>query len=137
MLTWNSTKHANEPRVPRYAAELIAPLLGRRAVRESSEFIRLTTRVQDTLGAHQDALITMGELEAALSKHGDNSAFVECAGLLLEDQRERACATRAQFFKVWSKLDRKKLRRWMKPRHHARSRLTAVSEPIDHKLSHI
>ena len=47
----------------RYTAELIAPLLGRRAARGAGEFIRLTTKLQDTLGEHQDALITLGELE--------------------------------------------------------------------------
>ena len=32
----------------RYTAELIAPLLGRRALRDASKFIRLTTRVQES-----------------------------------------------------------------------------------------
>ena len=45
--TKNSTRHASEPSAARYTAELIAPLLGRRAARAASEFIRLTTRVQD------------------------------------------------------------------------------------------
>ena len=61
----------------RYTAELIAPLLGRRAARGSSEFIKLTTRVQDALGEHQDALITMGELEGAIADHADDSVLVE------------------------------------------------------------
>ena len=74
----------------RYTSELIAPLLGRRATRGSSEYIRLTTRVQDALGEHQDALITAGELERALSEHPDDSALAECARQVLEDQRERA-----------------------------------------------
>ncbi len=100
----------------RYTAELIAPLLGRRAARGSTEYIRLTTRVQDALGEHQDALITVGELEGALCKHSDDSALVERVGQLLEDQRERARAARVRFFKIWSRLDRKKLRRWMKRR---------------------
>ncbi len=108
----------------RYAAELIAPLLGRRAARGSTEYIRLTTRVQDALGEHQDALITAGELEGALSEHSDDSALVERAGQLLQDQRERARAARARFFKIWSRLDRKKFRRWMKEGHAAKSHLT-------------
>jgi CHAD domain-containing protein len=115
----------------RYTAELIAPLLGRRAARDSSEFIRLTARVQDTLGEHQDALITMGELAGALSDHADDSDLVERAGALLEEQRQRARAARARFFKIWARLDRKKLRRWMKPR------LTASSATVRKKTSHI
>jgi hypothetical protein len=110
---------------------LIAPLLGRRAARDSSEFIRLTARVQDTLGEHQDALITMGELAGALSDHADDSDLVERAGALLEEQRKRARAARARFFKIWARLDRKKLRRWMKPR------LTASSATVRKKISHI
>ena len=99
----------------RYTAELIAPLLGRHASRAAREFIRLATRVQDSLGEHQDALITARELERALEQHADDPPFVHAARSLLEAQRKRARATRAAFFKIWSKLDRKKLRRWMKP----------------------
>ena len=113
----------------RYTAELIAPLLGRRAARDSGDFIRLTARVQDTLGEHQDALITMGELEGALSGHADDSALVECAGALVDEQRKRARAARARFFKIWSQLDHKKFRRWMKPR------LTASSVAVRKKTS--
>jgi CHAD domain-containing protein len=100
----------------RYAAELIAPLLGHRAARAAGEFIRLTTRVQDSLGEHQDALITVDELEAALTEHAEDRALVANVSDMLEDQRSRASAARARFFKIWSKLDRKKLRRWMRPR---------------------
>ena len=103
----------------RYTAELIAPLLGRRAARGASEFIRLATKVQDALGEHQDALITIGELEGALEEFPDDSPLVELATDLREGQRKCARAARARFFKIWSDLDRKKLRRWMKPRCHA------------------
>jgi CHAD domain-containing protein len=103
----------------RYTAELIAPLLGRRVARGAGEFIRLTTRLQDTLGEHQDALITLGELEWALSKGASDPALVERNSLLIEDQRTRAAGARSRFFKIWSGLDRKKLRRWMKPRGRA------------------
>ena len=100
----------------RYTAELIAPLLGRRALRDAGKFIRLTTRVQDSLGEHQDALISANELEAALAEHAEDSALVQNASALLEEQRKRARAARARFFKIWSRLDHKKLRRWMRPR---------------------
>src|SRR5262249_49676710 len=102
----------------RYTAELIAPSLGHRALRDASDFIRLTARVQDTLGEHQDALITASQLETALAENAGDSELVQSASALLEQQRKLAREARAKFFKVWSSLDRKKLRRWMKPRSH-------------------
>ena len=101
----------------RYTAELIAPLLGRHAAGAAKEFIRLVTLVQDSLGEHQDALITATALERALEQHPDDSHFVHAALDLLEAQRKQARATRSDFFKIWSKVDRKKLHRWMKPRN--------------------
>jgi CHAD domain-containing protein len=100
----------------RYTTELIAPLLGDRALRDASKFIRMTTRVQDTLGEHQDALISASELETAMAEHADDFALLENTSALLEEQRKRARAARARFFRIWSRLDHKKLRRWMRPR---------------------
>jgi CHAD domain-containing protein len=102
----------------RYTAELIAPFLGQRAVNAASKFIRLLARVQDSLGEHQDALITVSELETALAEHADDSNLVRDASALLEGERKRAHDARARFFKFWSSLDHKKLRRWMRPRSH-------------------
>ena len=52
----------------RYTAELIAPIMGRRAARAAGRFIRLLTQVQDTLGEHQDAVVAAGEIEHALAE---------------------------------------------------------------------
>ena len=49
----------------RYTAELIAPIMGRRAARAAGGFIRLLTQVQDTLGEHQDAVVAADEIEHA------------------------------------------------------------------------
>jgi CHAD domain-containing protein len=98
----------------RYTAELIAPIMGRRPARGASGFIRLLTQVQDTLGEHQDAVVAAGEIEDALARHNDDSAFVRAASNLLTSQRDTADAALESFFKVWDKLDRKKTRRWMK-----------------------
>jgi CHAD domain-containing protein len=100
----------------RYTAELIAPLLGRRALRDASKFIRLTTRAQECLGEHQDALITANELETAIALRGDDFALVQNASAMLDEQRKRARAARDRFFRIWSRLDHKKARRWMRPR---------------------
>jgi CHAD domain-containing protein len=104
----------------RYTAELVAPALGRSTAKDARRFIRLTTRVQDTLGEHQDAIVAAGEIERGLVEHADNPAFVRAAGRLLETQHEAACAARHAFFPIWEKLDRKKTRRWMKSRSKVR-----------------
>jgi CHAD domain-containing protein len=105
----------------RYTAELIAPIMGRRAARAASGFIRLLTRVQDTLGEHQDAVVAAGEIERSLAEHAHDLEFVRAANSLLASQHDKAHAARESFFKVWDKLDRKKSRRWMKTTHKARA----------------
>ena len=98
----------------RYTAELIAPIMGRRAARAAGGFIRLLTQIQNTLGEHQDAVVAAGEIEHVLTDHAHDPAFVGAANNLLATQRDKAQAAREAFFKVWDKLDRKKSRRWMK-----------------------
>ena len=98
----------------RYTAELIAPIMGRRAARGAREFIRLLTQVQDSLGEHQDAVVAMAEIERALAGHDQGDAFIQAANNLLARQRNMADSARESFFDVWDKLDRKKVRRWMR-----------------------
>ena len=98
----------------RYTAELIAPIMGRRAARAAGRFIRLLTQVQDMLGEHQDAVVAADEIERVLATHAHEPAFVQAANALLQAERGKAHAAREVFFKVWDKLDRKKSRRWMK-----------------------
>jgi CHAD domain-containing protein len=100
----------------RYTAELIAPILGDRANSGASRFIRHTTRIQDALGEHQDATVAARELESALADNADDLAFVATAEDLLETQHKAARDALAEFFKIWEKLDRKRLRRWMRVR---------------------
>ncbi len=98
----------------RYTAEMIAPILGRSAAKGSRRFIRATIRVQDSLGEHQDSRVAGQEIAAMLAAHAEDSEFARVARKLLETQHDAAQAARDQFFEVWDKLDRKKLRRWMK-----------------------
>jgi CHAD domain-containing protein len=100
----------------RYTAELIAPILGDRANRSAARFIRRTTRIQDALGEHQDATVASREIDREIANHADDPLFLEAAALLLETQREAAGNALDEFFKVWEKLDRKRLRRWMRVR---------------------
>ena len=88
--------------------------MGPRAQHMASRFIRQTTRIQDTLGEHQDAIVASREIECGLADHPEDLAFLVAAEILLETQQKAARAARAEFFKIWEKLDRKRLRRWMK-----------------------
>jgi CHAD domain-containing protein len=98
----------------RYTAELIAPVLGQTALKRARRFIRRTTRVQDVLGAHQDAVVAGQEVAAALERHAQEDSFAGAARCLRDSLRTAADAARSEFFDVWEKLDRKKVRRWMK-----------------------
>ena len=105
----------------RYTAELIAPALGRRAGEEAKRFIALTTQLQDVLGEHQDAIIATAEIERFLAEHPQEDDSARAARHLLEAQRHTAQATRADFFAVWKKLDRKKSLRWFKNRKYVKA----------------
>ncbi len=105
----------------RYIAELIAPIIVGRKNPSASRFIRLMTQVQDTLGEHQDAIVAAVEIERSLAENADNAPFVEVGGRLLESQQEASRAAKTAFFKVWDKLDRKKLTRWLKTHSKARA----------------
>jgi CHAD domain-containing protein len=98
----------------RYTAELIAPALGDRAQKTAQRFIRLATEVQDTLGEHQDAIVAITEIEHFLAEQPRGIAFLHAAHGLLETQRAVAQSSRARFFNVWAKLDRKKSLRWLR-----------------------
>ena len=98
----------------RYIAEMIAPILGRARGKIARTFIRRTTRVQDALGEHQDAIIAAREIAAVLEKHPEDAALTETGQRLIEAQNDQAKEARRAFFRVWHKLDHKKLRRWMK-----------------------
>jgi CHAD domain-containing protein len=88
----------------RYAAEASAPIVGKVA----SRFADAAAALQDVLGDHQDSVTTQGWLRGA----GKGSrAFV--AGELCAVERDAATGDRAEWPKVWKKLDRKRLRRWM------------------------
>jgi CHAD domain-containing protein len=98
----------------RYTAELIAPIMGRRAADAARRFIRLLIEVQDALGEHHDAVVAAGTIERVLNEYPDDQALVRAGNDLLASEREKALAARESFFKIWNKLDRKKSLRWMK-----------------------
>jgi CHAD domain-containing protein len=98
----------------RYASELIAPALGSRTVKHARRFIRLTTQLQDILGEHQDAIVAATELQRFLARNPHDQKLAHRVHDLLETQHQASQASRARFFDVWKKLDRKKSLRWFK-----------------------
>jgi CHAD domain-containing protein len=89
----------------RYAAEAAAPVMGKLA----TQFADAAAALQDVLGDHQDSVTAQGWLRA-VGQQGQR-AFV--AGELCAMERAAAAHDRAEWPKVWKKLDRKRLRRWM------------------------
>jgi CHAD domain-containing protein len=88
----------------RYAAEAAAPVVGKVA----SRFADAAAGLQDVLGDHQDSVTA----QAWLRGTGKGArAFV--AGELCATERDAAGRDRVEWLKVWKKVDRKRLRRWM------------------------
>jgi CHAD domain-containing protein len=79
----------------------------------------LTTRVQDVLGEHQDAIVASTEIQQFLNGHPQDQELVTAARKLLDVQRRAADRARDKFFDVWSKLDRAKSLRWLKAKARA------------------
>jgi CHAD domain-containing protein len=94
----------------RYAAETVAPLAGKPARR----LAKALTRLQDVLGAHQDAIVTgqlLRELSAEADRAGENTFTY---GLLEERQHEAGERSLRKLPKARRKATRRKVRRWLK-----------------------
>jgi CHAD domain-containing protein len=92
----------------RYAAEAVTPVTGRPA----RDFAKAMARVQEVLGAHQDAVMARAWLRDTVRKSDvDEAVFLagELAGLGAADREARRGAWRAE----WRRASRKKLRRWL------------------------
>jgi CHAD domain-containing protein len=93
----------------RYAAETVRPLAGKPARR----LVKALTRLQDVLGAHQDAIVA-GEVLRELGERADaqgENAFTY--GMLRERQREAAQRSLSGLPKVRRRAGRRKVRRWL------------------------
>jgi CHAD domain-containing protein len=91
----------------RYAAEAVAPLYGRDARR----FARAVADVQTVLGKYQDTTVAEAWLRQA-AKEVPSTRLV--AGELIAFERDDRVLLRAQFWKVWKKTSRRKLRKWLR-----------------------
>ncbi len=90
----------------RYAAEAVAPMVGKKAVR----FAAAAAALQDTLGELQDAAVAHAWLSQAAQLH---PAVAFTAGQLAGFELIRAESARAGWRAAWRELKRSKLRSWM------------------------
>jgi CHAD domain-containing protein len=91
----------------RYAAELAQTSSGKPAVR----FTEQARKLQDLLGAHQDAVLAEDYVRALVARtKGVRMAFV--AGQMVERQRQRRDDARAELAPQWKQLKRRGKRAW-------------------------
>ncbi|MCU1459232.1 MAG: hypothetical protein JWL73_3324 [Actinomycetia bacterium] len=91
----------------RYAAEAVAPVIGKPA----RKFADAVAEVQTVLGDHMDAVMAEAWLRAAGLAEPGTVAFA--AGALAAKESALAQTARDAFPAVWDAADRKRLRRWM------------------------
>jgi CHAD domain-containing protein len=85
----------------RYAADLAAHELGG----AGSDFVAIAKKMQDLLGDHQDAVVAQGRIrDWAATAFTPEAGFA--AGRLIQLERDRMTAARAQWPALWKKLDR-------------------------------
>ncbi len=104
--TWSRLKHAGRALKPddpdeafhdvrkrakraRYAAEAVREALDARRGDGSRRFIRRAKRVQEVLGAHQDAVVAASEIARVAHAHPSLGPFNFAAGLLCAQTRRR------------------------------------------------
>ncbi len=91
----------------RYAAEAVAPLVGKKA----KAFASAVAEVQEVLGDHHDAVVAEAWLRGAVE--GADAAVSLAAGELIAVQMAQAAEGRKLWPKAWKKASAEKLRSWM------------------------
>lgn len=91
----------------RYAAELVAPVIGKRA----RGLATALTRVQDVLGEHQDAIVADSWLAKTAPECSASEAYA--LGMLAEIERGLALRARAALPSTWDAARARRLRTWM------------------------
>ncbi len=90
----------------RYAAELAERSPGSRA----SKFIAAATKLQDTLGGHQDAVVAIRRLRGLALIADCDTAFL--AGRLAEREERRKCDARNVLPAVWKRVEKRGRAAW-------------------------
>lgn len=91
----------------RYTGELVEPGLRRTAAGKAvKKLLAATADLQEVLGDHQDACVAEQRIRELLDGLGDlpDAYVVFVAGRLVERERERAEAKRAQWWAAWERV---------------------------------
>jgi CHAD domain-containing protein len=91
----------------RYATELSSQFLGK----DGRKIVSAAKRFQDTVGAHQDAVVAEALIRGALRRSRGVGTGV-AAGRLIERERARRTEARARMPKAWRRLRRRALAVW-------------------------
>lgn len=96
----------------RYAAEAVAPVVGKAAAR----LARRVAALQGVLGELHDAVVAERRLREMVAAPGVplTPAQAAVAGALMEAQRRRAAERRRQWQKVWRKASKPKVHAWLR-----------------------
>lgn len=98
----------------RYAAEAVAPFLGRKAAQAARRYARAAAQLQDVLGEHQDATHAGNEILRVGRSLADVPELQRLAVGPALFERAAAQAARESFPEAWRRLDRSRLRRWFR-----------------------
>jgi CHAD domain-containing protein len=90
----------------RYAAEAIAPAIGRRSGK-AQKIADRAGDLQDLLGRLQDGVVAIREVERAREGQRANAAFQFAAGRLAERESAAKTDARSRFPKAWARLERR------------------------------
>lgn len=93
----------------RYAADMAAPVLGKRAARLAAS----AGTVQEILGTLQDTVVAGAWLRSQAQEGPGGRALV--AGRLVEIESERAAEARRRWVEAWSDVHVSKVERWLTP----------------------
>jgi CHAD domain-containing protein len=97
----------------RYAAEAVAPSLGKKVGKQASTFASRCADVQDVLGTLQDAVVSAGMVRHLAEEHHEDGPFNLALGRLLERQELTLREAKQSWPKVWASLDKPKNLAWL------------------------
>jgi CHAD domain-containing protein len=94
----------------RYAAEAVAPALGKKARRAA----RAAESMQDVLGDHQDTVVAEQWLRASAAEPGTDAQTAFALGALAADERAQRVALRDEWPSRWRSASKPKRWRWLR-----------------------
>jgi CHAD domain-containing protein len=98
----------------RYVAEAAAATLERDHAKAAAQLARSANKLLDLLGGHQDAVVARAWIRDVAASRPEDAPLQFGAGRLVQHLQQDIGAARAQYNKLWDKLDSSELRDWMK-----------------------